>query len=125
MLLIPAVMLGVQSPRREWSDPSGKFRVQAELVSVRGDKVILEKADGSIVTVPIEKLCQADRDFIKENASPKTTPNPSRPSNSDSIEKPSPSAFGEIENSAKAKLSSQRRLACASRREVTMKPFQP
>lgn len=72
--VVQLVAVGMQSISREWSDPSGKFRVQAELVSVRGDKVILEKSDGSIISVPIEKLCQADRDFLKNNARPKTTP---------------------------------------------------
>lgn len=77
----------MQSGGREWSDPSGKFRVQAELVSVRGDKVILEKADGSIITVPIDKLSQADRDFLKNNATqtqpPKSTAKPNAGNDAD------------------------------------------
>jgi WD40 repeat protein len=62
----------LQASAREWSDASGKFRVQAELVSVRGDKVVLEKKDGSIIAVPIDKLCQADRDFIKQHLAKET-----------------------------------------------------
>jgi hypothetical protein len=50
-LLLPS--LGVA---REWSDSSGKFKVEAELISYGDGKVILKKANGQPVTVPLEKL---------------------------------------------------------------------
>jgi hypothetical protein len=50
---------------REWTDASKKFKVEGDFVAVRAGKVILEKADGSIIGVPLEKLCQADQDFAK------------------------------------------------------------
>lgn len=45
---------------REWTDASGSFRVEAELVSVRNGKVYLEKSDDTITAVPLEKLSAAD-----------------------------------------------------------------
>ncbi|MEX2174253.1 MAG: SHD1 domain-containing protein [Pirellulaceae bacterium] len=65
---------GVSGPlaaAREWTDPSGKFRIQAELVAIRGDKVVLEKADGTILSVPLNKLSAADQAFLKAQAAPK------------------------------------------------------
>ncbi len=59
-----------QSFAREWSDASGKYRIEADLVAVRGDKVILEKKDGTITSVPIAKLSAADQEYLKQQATP-------------------------------------------------------
>jgi len=59
-LLLPS--LGVA---REWSDSSGKFKVEAELISYGDGKVILKKANGQPVTVPLEKLSTEDRVFAR------------------------------------------------------------
>ncbi len=66
-LLVAIVILapGAGSPTRTWSDTSGKFSVEAELVEVKGGKVLLKKADGSELIVPLAKLSEADRDFLK------------------------------------------------------------
>jgi S1-C subfamily serine protease len=50
---------------REWSDRSGQHRVQARLVGVEDDKAKLEKADRTVVFVPIEKFSEADRRLIE------------------------------------------------------------
>ncbi|MGE3779793.1 MAG: c-type cytochrome domain-containing protein, partial [Pirellulaceae bacterium] len=55
---------------REWTDSTGKFRVQADLVAVRGENVILEREDGKILTIPIERLSVADREFLKSPPAP-------------------------------------------------------
>lgn len=74
---------------REWSDASGKFRIEAELIAVRNGKAVLEKADGSIISVPVEKLSAADQAHLKSlepAAAPKPAPmqpeapRPARPS---------------------------------------------
>ncbi|TWU00912.1 SHD1 domain-containing protein [Stieleria varia] len=57
---------------REWVDSTGKFRVNAELVAVRGDNVVLERENGQIVSLPISRLCKADQDFLKQQAATKT-----------------------------------------------------
>lgn len=53
---------------RTWTDATGQFRVEAELLAVADGKVQLKKSDGSVVSVPLEKLSQADRDFLTRSA---------------------------------------------------------
>jgi WD40 repeat protein len=55
---------------REWVDASGKFRVEAELVAVRNGKAILEKPDGSVISIPVDKLSSADQAFLKNQGTP-------------------------------------------------------
>lgn len=50
---------------RTWSDKSGKFKVQAELIEVLKDKVALKKPDGKRVEIPLDKLSDADRKFVE------------------------------------------------------------
>ncbi len=66
LLLFLLTALSLQA--REWTDATGAFRVVAELVAVRGDKVVLEKADGQIITIPINRLSIADQDFLRQQA---------------------------------------------------------
>lgn len=54
---------------REWTDGTGRFRVDAELVGVQDGKVLLKKPDGSEVSVPLEKLSEADRAFVAQQTS--------------------------------------------------------
>jgi hypothetical protein len=54
---------------REWTDTTGKFKIEAELVAVRNGKVILEKADGTVITVPLDKLSANDQAFLKAKES--------------------------------------------------------
>lgn len=50
---------------RTWSDKTGKFKVQAELIEVLKDKVALKKTDGKRVEIPLDKLSDADRKFVE------------------------------------------------------------
>ena len=52
------------SPVRTWSDATGKFRVEARFVGLDAGKVILQKADGNRIAVPLERLSPADRQFV-------------------------------------------------------------
>ncbi|MGN6133198.1 MAG: SHD1 domain-containing protein [Aureliella sp.] len=65
-------MCGQQAWAREWVDATGRYRVEAELVSLRGDKVILEKSDGNIITLPIDRLSLADQNYLKSLSQPQT-----------------------------------------------------
>jgi hypothetical protein len=49
---------------REWTDTTGGFSVEAELVEVKDDKVRLKKPSGQVVAVPIAKLSKGDREYI-------------------------------------------------------------
>ncbi|HUE73949.1 MAG TPA: SHD1 domain-containing protein [Pirellulaceae bacterium] len=56
-----------ESKYRTWTDVTGKFQVEAELVEATGAEVKLRlKKDGSIVPVPLEKLSEQDREFLKQ-----------------------------------------------------------
>jgi len=57
------------SPLRTWSDVSGKFKVRASLLEVEEGNVRLRKYDGKTITVPLEKLSEADQQWIARNAS--------------------------------------------------------
>lgn len=55
-----------KSPRL-WKDVSGKFSVEATFNGVvNKTDVLLKKADGSTAKVPIEKLSEEDRQWLKE-----------------------------------------------------------
>ena len=68
VLLVVAVVLGVQcvlgAAPRQWTDRSGKFQVEASLVTVKDGKAYLEKGDGTVVPVEIAKLCTADQEYL-------------------------------------------------------------
>src|SRR3990172_8039382 len=51
---------------RKWTDNIGKYSVEAELVEVKGDDVLLKKPDGSIIPVPITRLSDADRRYLED-----------------------------------------------------------
>jgi WD40 repeat protein len=69
---------------REWSDASGKHRIEAKLVTVKADKAYLEKSDGNVVGVPLSVLSKQDlqylislpecRDYFKEHPIPGLQP---------------------------------------------------
>jgi hypothetical protein len=52
--------------RRLWTDKSGKFKILARLTSVGGGNVTLEKTDGATVTVPLDKLSDADQEYVQK-----------------------------------------------------------
>lgn len=51
---------------REWHATSG-HKVEAKALQVAGGKVQLERADGAKVAVPLEKLAEEDRAFLREH----------------------------------------------------------
>jgi hypothetical protein len=64
----------VQAYPRTWTDATGKYTVEAELVEVTEDDVVLTKSDGKTITVPISKLSKADQEFLQEQSRPKEEP---------------------------------------------------
>ena len=56
---------GADAPAREWSDASGKFHTEADFVATRKGRVILEKTDGSIITIQLEKLSKEDQEYVR------------------------------------------------------------
>lgn len=66
-ILQPTVQ--AQVSMREWTDQSGKFKVKAKFESVENDSVVLNKADGTQVRVPISRLSQTDQDYLAKLSS--------------------------------------------------------
>lgn len=50
---------------RTWTSANGKFTVEASLVRIQDDSVVLLKKDGKVVTVPLSQLSANDRRFVQ------------------------------------------------------------
>jgi hypothetical protein len=59
-------VLTVPALARQWTSREGGFSVEAELVDVKGGNVILKKADGTQISIPLGKLSLGDIRFVKE-----------------------------------------------------------
>ena len=52
---------------RTWTDVTGTFQIEAELIQATSEQVTLKrKEDGRVVKVPIEKLSPEDQEFLKQ-----------------------------------------------------------
>ncbi|MCC9609390.1 hypothetical protein LOC68_05450 [Blastopirellula sp. JC732] len=51
-------------PIRKWTDMTGQFSVQAEIVGVENNVVTLQRTDGKRIQIPIANLSAADREYI-------------------------------------------------------------
>ena len=63
-LMALLLVIAPAASAREWTDTTGGFSVEAELVEVKDGKVRLKKPSGQIVAVPIAKLSKGDREYI-------------------------------------------------------------
>jgi len=59
---------------RTWSDASGRFRTEAEFISLSGNTVRLKKSDGSLVDIPIDKLAVVDAQAARQLADAAANP---------------------------------------------------
>lgn len=50
---------------RTWTDSTGKFKVEAKLVSSTADAVKIVHKDGKELTLPLDKLSDADQQFLR------------------------------------------------------------
>lgn len=55
--------------RRVWKAAQGNFQVEATFVAVRERQVELRRVDGKIITVDLERLSEADRDYVAKQPS--------------------------------------------------------
>ena len=78
---LPAGNPGVTKPPkvakaevRTWKDASGNFSIEAVFVRIADDKVVLQRADKTEVSVPLSVLSATDRQYVQERpaASPQT-----------------------------------------------------
>ncbi|QDU58904.1 SHD1 domain-containing protein [Aeoliella mucimassa] len=79
----PAAPPSAQSPfdlaestaeSRTWKDQSGRFSIEASYGGMNGDKVVLQKVDGSTIEVPLDKLSDADQDFVNSQSEASENP---------------------------------------------------
>ncbi len=49
---------------RKWTAAKGGYSVEAELVEVKDGKLLLKRTDGNVITVPLEILSEADRQYV-------------------------------------------------------------
>lgn len=56
----------VNANLRTWTNASGEYKIEAEFVSMAAGKVKLKKADGMIVTLPMDKLSDEDQKWIRK-----------------------------------------------------------
>jgi len=67
-LVVPPLLLTLIATAaygETWTDTTGKFSIEATFVKVEGRSVVLRKADGSSVTVPIDRLSDTSRATAK------------------------------------------------------------
>ena len=58
--------IGSMTESRTWSDKSGKFSIDAKFVKKDGDKVVLRKANGKTIPVPMSRLSADDIKYLKD-----------------------------------------------------------
>ena len=63
-------------PSRSWSDKTGKFKIDARLVKQADGNVLLKRADGRTVAVPVDMLSSTDQTYLKERKEKPSMDNP-------------------------------------------------
>ena len=58
-----------QPQLRTWTDRSGEHQTEASLVDSQDGKVTLRKKDGTTITVSLQSLSDADREYVKHHTS--------------------------------------------------------
>lgn len=57
--------LGSSLAAREWASRNGKFKIEAEFVAIKDGKVVLEKPDGSYISVALDLISDKDIAYIE------------------------------------------------------------
>jgi len=67
MLVLPAAYPSASAAEaRRWTSRSGTFSVEADLVNVEGEIVVLKRADGNLIRVPLAQLSLGDVQYVRE-----------------------------------------------------------
>lgn len=57
---------------RIWTDNSGHYKFQAELIAFSESKVVLQKTNNELIAIGLEDLSEDDREYLKSNAAEET-----------------------------------------------------
>jgi hypothetical protein len=91
--VLTVVTLSYAGESRTWTDTSGTYKVEAELIAVDGNNVTLKTANGREINLQLDKLCSADQDVIahqqfgvantdkKDSEDTKVVDSPDKPAN--------------------------------------------
>ena len=52
-------------PGKEWSDSSGHYSLEADLIAFNDNIVVLKKKNRDLVSLPVDKLSEADREYLR------------------------------------------------------------
>jgi hypothetical protein len=63
--VFPCATVYAAPPSRMWTDSTGKFKRQGQLLELDGDTVILQTSEGKTLRIPLEKLSKQDREFVE------------------------------------------------------------
>ena len=72
--ILTVLATAASAESRTWKDNTGKFSIEAELVEVKQESVVLKKANGSTITVPIARLSKVDREYLLALEQPAVEP---------------------------------------------------
>ena len=51
-------------PFRMWTDDTGLYRIEAALIKINKDSVVLRSFDDTIKEVPLSRLCDEDLQYL-------------------------------------------------------------
>lgn len=55
---------------REWTDSTGRFKINGSLIEVKDDVAYLRTDDGKTIKIPVNRLSKADQEFLKGGDNP-------------------------------------------------------
>jgi hypothetical protein len=64
LVIVSGLVSSPVADARIWTDSTGKYSVEADLVAFNDHVVILQRKDHELGAVPIDKLSEADREFL-------------------------------------------------------------
>jgi len=69
-ILLCGLLIALTQPSwaRKWTDSTGKFSVEAELVEVKDDKAVLKDTNGKVISLPVARLSETDRRYLESLA---------------------------------------------------------
>lgn len=65
LILTVALFMPSLAEARVWTDSTGRYSIEADLIAFNDTTVILQRADHQLGQVRIDQLSQADRDYLK------------------------------------------------------------
>lgn len=63
---------GVEGEVRTWTSADGNFQVRASLVETKQNVIVLKREDGILIEVPVDRLSQADTNYLSRVPAPLT-----------------------------------------------------